>query len=205
MFCLLNLAIDDSEEDEVLTRKQVNQKRKTAVVESDEDLDFEDLEDALSAAADDDYSQDKPIKRKPKAQTTVNTPAPKKTAPKQSLQSTVSGTEEKKRQSEVSINEEPSYVDEEDVVIGGGFSSMDDIREARPYFIKEDQLKDSSGRRPTDPEYDDTTLHIPAGEWKNFTPCMRQYWELKTTNYEKILLFKLGKFYEIFYNDAIIC
>lgn len=34
---------------------------------------------------------------------------------------------------------------------------------------------------------------------------MRQFWELKQHNFDKILFFKLGKFYEIFYDDAIVC
>ena len=34
---------------------------------------------------------------------------------------------------------------------------------------------------------------------------MTQYWKIKENNLEKILFFKLGKFYEIFYQDAIIC
>ena len=34
---------------------------------------------------------------------------------------------------------------------------------------------------------------------------MVQYWEIKSQNYDKIIFFKLGKFYEIFYNDAILC
>ena len=34
---------------------------------------------------------------------------------------------------------------------------------------------------------------------------MIQYWKLKVDNFEKIFLFKLGKFYEIFFSDAIIC
>ena len=34
---------------------------------------------------------------------------------------------------------------------------------------------------------------------------MSQYWAIKRDNNEKILFFKLGKFYEIFYADAIIC
>jgi len=82
---------------------------------------------------------------------------------------------------------------------------MEEIREARPKFIKEDYIMDIEKRRPDDPNYDPTTLFIPPGEWKNFTPAMSQYWQIKTTNYDKILLFKLGKFYEIFHNDAIIC
>ena len=34
---------------------------------------------------------------------------------------------------------------------------------------------------------------------------MTQYWQIKEKNYDKIIFFKLGKFYEIFYNDAILC
>jgi DNA mismatch repair protein MSH6 len=90
-------------------------------------------------------------------------------------------------------------------VIGGGFSSLEDIKDARPYFIKEETIRDIDGRLLDDPNYDPTTLYIPDKEWKNFTPAMKQYWEIKQHNFDKILFFKLGKFYEIFYNDAIIC
>ena len=34
---------------------------------------------------------------------------------------------------------------------------------------------------------------------------MRQYWEVKKVNYDKVVFFKLGKFYEIFHDDAILC
>lgn len=103
------------------------------------------------------------------------------------------------------MNEDASYVDAEDHVIGGGFESLDQIKEARPYFIKEEYIRDGKGRRPDHEEYDPTSLYIPEKEFREFTPAMGQYWQIKTTNFEKILLFKLGKFYEIFYNDAIIC
>ena len=33
---------------------------------------------------------------------------------------------------------------------------------------------------------------------------MFQYWHLKQDNFDKILCFKLGKFYEMFYEDALI-
>lgn len=64
---------------------------------------------------------------------------------------------------------------------------------------------DLERRKPDDPDYDPTTLYIPPDKWKEFTPAMYQYWEIKQHNNDKILFFKLGKFYEIFYNDAIIC
>jgi DNA mismatch repair protein MSH6 len=34
---------------------------------------------------------------------------------------------------------------------------------------------------------------------------MTQYWTFKVDHFEKIFFFKLGKFYEIFFSDAIIC
>lgn len=90
-------------------------------------------------------------------------------------------------------------------MIGGGFSSLEEIKEARPDFLKEEFIRDKCQKRPGDKLYDETTLWIPSEVWKTFTPAMKQYWEIKQDNYEKILFFKLGKFYEIFYNDAIIC
>lgn len=36
------------------------------------------------------------------------------------------------------------------------------------------------------------------------TPAMKQYWMFKSKNFDKIVLFKLGKFYELFYEDALI-
>lgn len=39
-----------------------------------------------------------------------------------------------------------------------------------------------------------------AGE---LTPLMKQYWDVKTLHQDKILLFRMGDFYELFYDDAI--
>ena len=82
---------------------------------------------------------------------------------------------------------------------------MQDIRDARPQFLKEECIKDINGISPNEDNYDETTLFIPPQCWQMFTPAMKQYWKIKQHNNEKILFFKLGKFYEIFYNDAIIC
>ena len=94
-------------------------------------------------------------------------------------------------------------LDEEE--IGGGFQSFDEIKDALPDFLKEENIKDKDGRIPTDPDYDETTLFIPKDKWSTFTPAMTQYWKIKENNQEKILFFKLGKFYEIFFLDAIVC
>ena len=89
--------------------------------------------------------------------------------------------------------------------LGGGFQSVEEITDALPPFLKQDNIKDANGIRPWEDNYDETSLHIPPTCWKEFTPAMKQYWEIKQFNLEKILFFKLGKFYEIFYMDAIIC
>lgn len=52
--------------------------------------------------------------------------------------------------------------------------------------------------------YDSTNLLVPDECWNSFTPTMRQFWEIKQDNFEKILFFRLGKFYEVFFMDAII-
>ncbi|MBC7419299.1 MAG: DNA mismatch repair protein MutS [Bdellovibrio sp.] len=39
-----------------------------------------------------------------------------------------------------------------------------------------------------------------AGE---LTPLMKQYWDIKTLHQDKILFFRMGDFYEIFYDDAV--
>lgn len=79
------------------------------------------------------------------------------------------------------------------------------IADAMPEFLKPENIKDANGKRPNDPEYDETTLLIPERYWKDFTPAKTQYWTIKKDNFEKILFFKLGKFYEIFDSDAVIC
>ena len=36
------------------------------------------------------------------------------------------------------------------------------------------------------------------------TPVMRQFWEVKRNNPDSILLFRMGDFYEMFGDDAIV-
>ncbi|MGZ3692491.1 MAG: MutS N-terminal domain-containing protein, partial [Pseudobdellovibrio sp.] len=36
------------------------------------------------------------------------------------------------------------------------------------------------------------------------TPLMKQYWDIKSLHTDKVLLFRMGDFYEIFYDDALL-
>ena len=74
-----------------------------------------------------------------------------------------------------------------------------------PWFVKDKFLQDRNKVRPGEPQYDNSTLYIPADEFGRLSPVMQQYWYFKSQHYDKIVCFKLGKFYEIFYEDAILC
>ena len=76
--------------------------------------------------------------------------------------------------------------------------------DALPDFLKPEFIKDKNGNRPDSPQYDYNTLFVPPDFLKKQTPAMKQFWEFKSQNFDKVLFFKLGKFYEMFFDDAII-
>ncbi|EJD51320.1 DNA mismatch repair protein Msh6 [Auricularia subglabra TFB-10046 SS5] len=69
-------------------------------------------------------------------------------------------------------------------------------------FLKD--VRDKDGRAPSDPDYDPRTIYIPKSAWKSFTPFERQFWEIKQNQYDTVLFFQKGKFFELYENDARI-
>lgn len=51
--------------------------------------------------------------------------------------------------------------------------TAEEIKDSRPYFIKEKYRRDAEMRKPNEPEFDESTLYVPEKEWKNFTPAMK--------------------------------
>lgn len=80
----------------------------------------------------------------------------------------------------------------------------EDFSDVTPDWALPEGCRDSRGRRPNHPDYDPTTLALPPDAMKGITETMRQYWKIKSENFDKLILFKLGKFYEMFYEDAAI-
>ena len=67
--------------------------------------------------------------------------------------------------------------------------------------------KDSQGRQRDHPDYDARTLKIEHQEWNricgsDMTAAVKQWWDLKSQYFDTVLLFKTGKFYEMFHTDA---
>ena len=85
-------------------------------------------------------------------------------------------------------------------------------REARLFpWLHVSRRRDTQGRRPSDPGYDPSTLQLPSGfpkcvdsEKKPFavSPGQAQWWRFKAQHFDSVILFKMGKFYEMFEMDA---
>ncbi|KAE9553997.1 hypothetical protein FO519_002757 [Halicephalobus sp. NKZ332] len=71
-------------------------------------------------------------------------------------------------------------------------------------FLKPECIKDSSGRRPSDPEYDPKTLYVPPKFLSTQSPGHQQWWVVKSLYFDTVLFFKVGKFYELYHMDAAI-
>jgi len=66
-------------------------------------------------------------------------------------------------------------------------------------FLLPENLRDAKGRKPDDPNYDQSTLFIPP-KWfdeQKISAGQRQWWSFKASNFDSLLLFKVGKFYEV--------
>jgi len=73
-------------------------------------------------------------------------------------------------------------------------------------FLLPDQIRDAQGRPKSHPEYDPRTMKVDFDDiervMSKVTPAMQQWWEIKAQYADTLLLFKTGKFYEIFHMDA---
>jgi DNA mismatch repair protein MSH6 len=81
---------------------------------------------------------------------------------------------------------------------------LSQFTDATPQWAQREHCLDKQMRGPSHPFYDPTTLHIPESAWSKFTAPMKQFWRVKSDNFDKVVLFKLGKFYELFYDDAAV-
>jgi DNA mismatch repair protein MSH6 len=76
------------------------------------------------------------------------------------------------------------------------------VKEVSFSFLRD--RRDGKGKRPGDDGYDKTTLSIRLGAGEKFTPGQEQYWEIKKKYADVVIAFKMGKFYELFEEDALL-
>ncbi|XP_039760055.1 probable DNA mismatch repair protein Msh6 isoform X3 [Pararge aegeria] len=71
-------------------------------------------------------------------------------------------------------------------------------------WLKPDKIRDAQKRKADHPDYDATTLYVPPEFYKSQTPAHKQWWEMKSSHYDCVLFFKVGKFYELYHMDAAV-
>ncbi|KAL8149108.1 hypothetical protein AgCh_006203 [Apium graveolens] len=76
------------------------------------------------------------------------------------------------------------------------------MREKDKFKFLSENRRDANKRRPGDENYDPKTLYLPPQFLNSLTGGQRQWWEFKSVNMDKVLFFKMGKFYELFEMDA---
>ena len=74
-------------------------------------------------------------------------------------------------------------------------------------FLRKPNIKDLSGHCYGHPKYSPRTIKVDYNEitrknGKKLTPAQQQWWETKAQYFDCVLLFKTGKFYEMFHMDA---
>uniref|UniRef100_A0A8C5K3M3 DNA mismatch repair protein n=1 Tax=Jaculus jaculus TaxID=51337 RepID=A0A8C5K3M3_JACJA len=71
-------------------------------------------------------------------------------------------------------------------------------------WLKKEKRRDQHRRPPDHPDFDASTLHVPEDFLNSCTPGMRRWWQIKSQNFDLVIFYKVGKFYELYHMDAVI-
>lgn len=186
----------------------------TAEVDEEEEDDDEfdaDESESESESEDDDFSEsESPVKKtkkpvkKASAATKASAPVTKTNGRNKTTVNTTSVAAKSSEPKDLSAAE----------VLGGVGPEQYAARERLKFtFLQPENIKDAKGRRPSDPDYDPSSLLLPStfpklrdanGQPWTVSPGQAQWWRFKAANFDSVLLFKMGKFYEMFEMDAHI-
>lgn len=71
-------------------------------------------------------------------------------------------------------------------------------------WLHDGRRKDANRKKQSDENYDPTTLYVPDDFLNKCTPGVRKWWQLKSQNFDTVIFYKVGKFYELYHMDAVI-
>nr|XP_016507671.1 PREDICTED: DNA mismatch repair protein MSH6-like [Nicotiana tabacum] len=202
-------SVEDDSEDEDWGKnadKQVSEDE-----DVDEDMDLEVEEDAAAGSRSRKASADKVVvsrKRKSGEGVKLSSSSSKKSktvADKRSANSKVDNAVNGVNGKElVKTNEDCVRPINNDNVLLCGAVDRFGQREAEKFPFLGKNRKDANRRSPGDANYDPKTLYLPPNFLKGLTGGQRQWWEFKSNHMDKVLFFKMGKFYELYEMDAHI-
>ena len=64
-------------------------------------------------------------------------------------------------------------------------------------WLQPAQIKDRDGRKPSDSDYNPRSLFVPHKFLASLTPAQKQWWEIKCTNFDTMLCFKVYRIFVI--------
>ena len=216
--------------EKVAGRRRVAKKAKTMVIESSDDdggSDFDaeaeeedDDDEAFEADSSEASSEDEEEEDDDDFSESESTPVKKKKTTKVAVKKVVpTSTTNGRKKTTVNTTSAPTKATEakdlnaQDVLAGVGPEQYDARDRLKFPFMQPEKIKDADGRRPDDPDYDPSTLLLPStfpkmrdasGVQWTVSPGQAQWWKFKAANFDSVLLFKMGKFYEMFEMDAHI-
>ena len=75
----------------------------------------------------------------------------------------------------------------------------------QPDFLKPENRKDAKGRSPSDPDFDPSSLLLTKADYADMSDGMKRYWDIKSKNMDKILFWRYGDWYVVYYDDLTNC
>lgn len=83
-------------------------------------------------------------------------------------------------------------------------SKQDQLVEGGYEWLKPGNIRDADGNKQGTPDYNPRTLYIPKSAESKFGNFETQFWAHKKQNFDSIVFFQKGKFYEVYEEDAVI-
>ncbi|ORY87848.1 muts domain V-domain-containing protein [Protomyces lactucae-debilis] len=77
------------------------------------------------------------------------------------------------------------------------------VQTVRPW-LRPENIRDADRRKPDDPLYNPRTLYIPPSALAEFGNFEAQFWSFKKENWDAVIFFQKGKFYELYEDDAVL-
>ncbi|NXW79941.1 MSH6 protein, partial [Hirundo rustica] len=220
----------NSEEDvkskkRVMSRERAVKAKRRRVLDSDSDHDGSDVEfkpDGKEAASSEeassgvDENESSDTEAESVAESPIKVPSKrkrsevKKPAKKSSLGNECSATP--KRAATVSSEAKSkltsfaapeSFESQANAGSSGGTGGISVWEHEKLDWLQEGRRRDAHRRRQGDPDYDPCTLYVPEDYLNKCTPGVRRWWQLKSQNFDAVICYKVGKFYELYHMDAV--
>lgn len=142
-----------------------------------------------------------PVKRK-------RGPASKPLASKKSLKNEISDTPKRisnvSTEAKLKLSSFSAPETFESTATAGGAGGVAVWDHEKFEWLQDGRRKDLGRKKQGDDNYDPTTLYVPDDFLNKCTPGMRKWWQLKSQNFDTVIFYKVGKFYELYHMDAVI-